>query len=133
MRFIKISLSVMETQQNEANREEISHSVLVTAGTMGPGPIKFSETRWCRATRLIRELECTQPEVNRPPARTRARRIHLGVIWDFETRTTLLISKRVVGIRVAVLPIVSVGWHPRHPDRNSSDWVHDVSCHVCPS
>ena len=32
-----------------------------------------------------------------------------------------------------VLPIMSVRWHPGHPDRNSDDRVYDISCDVRPS
>lgn len=62
----------------------------------------------------------------------RARGI-LGVVWDLETGTFLLVSQWLVGKRMAVLPIVSVRWHPRHPDSDSRDRIHDVSRNVCPS
>jgi hypothetical protein len=49
------------------------------------------------------------------------------------SQTCHLVSQWVVGIRVAVLPIMRVRWHPGHPDRNSSDRIYDVSRNVCPS
>lgn len=33
---------------------------------------------------------------------------------------------------MAVIPIVSVGWHSGHPDCDTGDRIHDVSCDICP-
>jgi hypothetical protein len=44
-----------------------------------------------------------------------------------------LVSQWLVGVRIAVLPIMSVRWHSGHPYRNSGDRINDVSRNVCPS
>jgi hypothetical protein len=103
---------------------------------MGPSPMKFTETRWRQAScRFVSSGAPTREKrgdrTNHQHARAPWKQAGQFGIWRPESIS--IVSQRVVGIRMAVPPIVGVCWHPRHPDRNSRNRVHDVSRDVCPS
>ena len=102
---------------------------------MGPRPIKFTKARWYQATQLFRELWCTHLEekgiTHEPPARTHADGRE-NVVSRLEVGSISLVSQRIVRVRMTVIPIVSVGGHSGHPDRNTSDRIHNVSRDICP-
>jgi hypothetical protein len=103
---------------------------------MGPSPTKFTVTRWCQASRRLVSSSAPTRKIegdrtNRQHARAPREQAEQFGIWGPESDS--IVSQRVVGIRMAVPPIVGVRWHPGHPDRNSSNRVHDVSRNVCSS